>query len=185
MVRRLVEQQDVRLHDQGPGEHDPSAHATRKHVKRARPVQLADIQHLLDAGIEGPAGLCVEGVVQPLHPRLVERFSVQGQFVVREQVADLTGSVGHYFVDASGQAGRHFLGEHADADAGFETDLAALRLDLSRHETDEGRFAGAVAADQAGAVAAFELQGYAVEQRWAADRVVDALKRQQWQASGS
>src|SRR5690606_188025 len=118
--------------------------------------------NMLDARVEGPACLGVDRVVQRLHAGLVEGVGVQRVLVRSQQVADLPGPMSHDFVDRAGKAMRNLLREQADLRTGFEADFPAFRLDLSSHQAQQGRLAGAVPTDQAGAIAPFELQGYAV-----------------------
>jgi hypothetical protein len=150
MVGRFVEQQHVRVPDQGPGE-------------RRAPA--------LAAGQRAELPVCRQA-----NSRQHRRDPVPGRCVLAAGCAQAGGDVvGH------GLAGRRrrVLGQVGDGRARLEEALAAIGLDGAGQELEQGRLARAVAPDQAGAHAAAQAEGQALEQRRSAEANGGRVERDQ------
>jgi hypothetical protein len=78
---------------------------------------------------------------------------------------EFTDALGDAVVNAAAKALRHFLAELCDTQLGRVDDLAVVRLDGAGDYFQQGRFAAAVPADQADALARLQRQVDAIEQR--------------------
>ena len=158
MVRRLVEQQQVGLLHERSGKRDATPPAARElvHFLLGREVEVTDDG--VDALLDMPAVPRVDPRVQCLefeHARLVEILSGQRPVFVEQLL---------YFVEPRADHGpnvqvhrlRQRLRELCDDEVALLRDLAAVRLELARDQLEGRRLAGAVAADQAHALAGFD-----------------------------
>ena len=91
----------------------------------------------------------------------------------RQLRAEFAEPGGDHVEDVALGAMRHFLLQPGDAAAAFEADLAVVGLDFAGQQLEQGRLAGAVAADQGDALARFDRQIDVFEQERAADAEVD------------
>ena len=176
MVGRLVQQQDVRVDGEDAGQGDAHLPAAAEGLHRKMPAVAADAQpgqHRL-----GPVLQVIAAPVLELLGGVAVAFQEGLEFVVRHgrghgrfhlpdllaQGGDLAG--GGHDLGQGRSAGHlaHLLGKIADHRASGAGNLALVRLLLPGDQAENGRLAGAVGTDQAGAGGRENLHGGVVEQ---------------------
>ena len=185
MVRRLVEEEQIRLGDHQPGQRRPRLLAARQGGRWFRPLVAREAQprqRLVDAQVERVPAARLElvlevGVGRLLHPAgsLEIGEPLAHRLDVRRAVADRRPEIG----------GRHergvevrFLGEQPDRQPAFVMDRPAVRLVAARRDPKERRLAGAVRPDQADPVVDRDRRGDLVEDHERPDLAPDALQPQ-------
>ena len=153
MVRRLVEQQQVGLRRQGPGQQHAAFHAGRERGELDVRRQFHPRQNLLDLLFRVPRRFVVVRIER--HAR-------------RDDV-----------VNRADHVLRHVLRQQRDLRAGRDHDLAAVGLDLAAEHPHQRRLAGAVAAEQADPLAGVDLARDAVQERRPAKTDAKIAKRNQ------
>src|SRR5690606_16076349 len=156
MVGGLVQQQDVGFAHQRAGQQHAPLHAARQRLEARLRGQFELLDHLGHAAVEGAA-------VQGLDPRL--RLAHRCHVARRDRVEPRAGRVL-----------RHFLGHARHHRARLQAHFAVVGLEFARDQAHQGGLAGAVAADDAHALAGLDRQVHALEQQRAADAEVDALE---------
>ena len=182
MVGRLIQQQQVGLRDQRPRQQHAALHPAREPGEIGIAIQLQAFQGLDHAAIQRPA-------LRGLDPRLhrgqrigIDLVRMDDVVVIGQQRAEFAQSGRDHVEHAAGRVLRHFLFEPGDAAAAFDPHLAVIRLEFAGQQFQQGRLAGAVAADQGNALARFDGEVDAFQQQGAADAVVDALQGDQGHA---
>ena len=159
VVGRLVEQQHVGDGDERARERDALLGAARELGDRARAVEMEVRQRRLDALLPVPG-------VERLDPRL-QRIEV-GAFGVRLVGVAHDARLGDAFADGvehgAGVVEQRLLRHVADAQALRLLQQAVVELLEPGDDLEQRRLAGAVAADQADALAGLERERRAVEQ---------------------
>ncbi len=151
MVRRLVEQQEVRLFEQQLAQRDAAALAAREFVDRPVVRRAAERIHgKLDLGVEIPKALGLDLVLQRGH--FIRRLVgiIHGKFVVALKNRGLGGDALHD-IAANVERGVKLglLRQIADPRAFGDEALAGELLVEARHDAEQRRFAGAVDAEHA------------------------------------
>ena len=180
VIGRLVEQQHVGRAHQRLSQQYAALHAAGLRGEVGVGGQFQTLQHLADTAIQIPAVLCLD---LSLHG--AERGQValgDGVMVAREQSAELAESLRDDVEHAAARVLRYFLRELGHAHAALRAHLAIVGLDLAGEQAQQRRFAFAVAADDADALARLDRQIDVFEQKRAADAVVDALELDQGHA---
>ncbi len=164
VVGGLVEQQQVRLGHQRPGQRHapPPAPGERSHLGVLGQPQAG--QHHVDALVEGPAVDRLEARLQLGHAAHVGLVLVDQVVVLGEQLARLGQALGHHVEDGLAGGLGEILGEHADLQTRSAPDAAAVGQDLGGDQLEQRRLAGAVAPHQGQALALLQHQVGAVEQ---------------------
>ena len=160
VVRRLVEQQQVRLAEQQAAERHATALAARERRDRRVARRAAQRVHrVLDHAVEVPR---VGGVDLLLQAReLVRRLlGVVGRELVEalHERAQRPDAVEDVFADVARLVEDRLLLEHADAGAGRERGVAAELLVAARHDRQQRGFARPVVAEHADLGAVHEGQ---------------------------
>ncbi len=160
VVRRLVEQQHVRLAEQRRGQQRAGLLAARQALERRVARQVLDAQApacVLDPRLRSPAAGRLDAL---------ERAPVGLQRVrVRERTKRVPGRARRSAQQVVERAGRRLLRQVAGAHAGGERDRAAVGPLVPGEQAQQRRLAGAVGTDQAHALAGREHQRQAGEQR--------------------
>jgi hypothetical protein len=160
VVGRLVEQQHVGNGDEGARQRDALLRSARELGDRARAVEMQMRQRRLDALLPVPR-------VERLDSRL-QRVEV-GSFGVRlVGVADdarLGDALADRVEHRAGVVEQRLLGHVANAQPLRLLQETVVELLETRDDLEQRRLAGAVAADQADALARLERQRCAIEQR--------------------
>ena len=146
VVRRLVQQQDVGLHQEQPRERDAAALAAGEAVDRGVPGRAAQRLHRhLDAGVEVPAAAVVEDLLElglagedgGLRPGVVGLAHLhEGAVVLLEQGAHRRGGLRDAGLDGLAGAEVGLLGQVAEGVAGNAGDLAVI---LGVHPGDDAQ----------------------------------------------
>ena len=175
MIGRLVEQQQIGLGKQHRRQRHPHAPAARQLVERP----------FLHRGVEPEPGqdprrparrrMGVD-VVQP-RLDLADAQRRRSRIAFGEQRGPLLVGGEHGGERIVGAA-RRFLGEKADAIAARQSDRAGIGLRRTADQRQQGRFAGAVAADQPDPAARRNLRAGLIQQGMSADAVGQAGDRQ-------
>ena len=151
MVRRLVEEQEVRLPDHGPGQQDASLLPARQRLER---------------GFGSDAGL-LQGALDP--PVTVPALG-RGPVVK---------SRGHDVSDRAGEEAGKNLGDKGDRESGRPLEVPGIRFAMAGENAEEGGFPRAVASREADSVAGSKLQLDVREQNVGADIGTDVPGSQQ------
>jgi hypothetical protein len=178
MVRRLVEEQEVGISGQGPGQRGTGELSSGEARERAVEVSRREAE---------PSG-CSGGVVAPtvapglLEPRLRPGIAAQRLSIVRAgrhrllegpqlrfEGEELNRGRQHVLTQCEVLVERRSLVVQRDARALRERELAAVRLQLARENSQERRLARAVWAHQGHPLSALDLEADAVEERIAGD----------------
>ena len=150
MVRRLVEQQQIGLRDERAREqHAAPPSAGQRSTRSRRPEDPSRRDHHVDADVDVPV------------------------FDMRE----VFESVGHDVAHRTIRRERHVLFEPRDAQAGLAPHRARVGNDFAADDLQQRRFARAVAADDAHALARLDQQARVVEQRQMAVGHPDVIER--------
>ncbi len=160
VVRRLVKQQQLRIGEQQPGQDGSSLFAAGQEGRRSIPLAPLEAeagQRRLDPLVERVAILDRELVLQVLvlrfgHPAFVLEPPEAGfQFFQPHRSGPhgqpQAGRLDEVRVDVG------FLRQQGDGEPPFTVDLSAVGLVEAGHESKQGRFTGAVRADEADAIA--------------------------------
>ncbi len=182
MVRRLVEDQQIGIAEQRAGQRH--AHAPAAGELAARPclggvVEAQAIQDRGGARGRGGGADLVEPHVDVGQPQPIMRGLGLGH---QRRALDVGCQHG---VEHADVAARRILRHRADAGAAHQVDVAAVGLELALDQLEQGRFARAIAADQADFPAVGKGRGGAVEQHalaMAEGKIGDA---QHWAAAFS
>ena len=151
MVRRLVEEQEIRLADHGPGQQDAS---------------LLSARQRLEAGFRPDAGL-LQGALDP--PVAVPALGRGSGLKSR----------GHDVPDrAVDRAGKH-LGDKGDRESRRPLEVSGVRLEMAGENGEEGGLPRTVASGEADPVAGRKLQLDVREQDVGADVGTDVPGSQQ------
>ena len=172
MVRRLVEQQQIRIAAEHPRERRARQLAARERVEQAVEVLLAEAEAARDRA----DALAPRVTARVLEPRLrlrVAAHRLRGVLARRHRLLELPqllldrdeiGGAGEDVVAQRQPAlQRGALVVERDARALRERELAAVHLALAGEHAQQRRLAGAVRPGQRDALAALDLEGDAVE----------------------
>ncbi len=99
--------------------------------------------------------------------------------VLFKQAAPWAKAAGDFFIDGAVDAGGDFLVKHGDFEAGLADNLAANGFEVAIHNGHKGGFAFAVTADEADALAGFDLKADAVQYLRLAEIHTDITQAQQ------
>ena len=144
IVGRLVEQQKIRLGEQGRGERDPHAPAAGKLGHRTFEIGIGKAETGENFGRPRGCAVSVDGI--ELRIELGHVLGRRGLKCCIERIAPRIG--GEDGVDQGDRRRRMFLIDRADARGFREQNLAAERHILAEDELEQGRFADPVAADK-------------------------------------
>jgi len=176
VIGRLVEQQDVWVGEQRPGQQRAAFIAAGEGGKVLIAVEFDAVQNVLHFMLQCPAVGLVELVLQVVE-FLRDRFVfgmladfVQQVVVFRNGAGGLAEPLRHDFKDRAVEGGRHLLVEFTDAQIGDGLDLALIEVDLRVEDAEQGGFALAVASEQADALALGDSEPGIVEEFWSAER---------------
>ena len=140
VVGGLVQQQNVGVADQGPGQQHPPLGAAGEGLEQRLAIQIQPVQH-------------------PLHLL----------FMLPLLSSDCRmGMLGHHLEDRPDNPRGDILGDQRHPQALTADQLAPLGWQFTGYQFQEGGFTGAVPAQQAEPVSRFDLQGDAVKQGRAA-----------------
>ena len=155
MIRRLVEEQEVRLPDHGPGQQDSSFLPARQR---------------LEGGFGSDAGL-LEGTCDP--PVTVPALGR----------GPILKSRGHDVAGKTGKGTRKNLGNKGDLESGRPLEVPGVRFAMAGENRKEGGFPRAVASREADSVAVREIQLDVREQNVGAEIGTDSPGSQQAHAT--
>jgi hypothetical protein len=168
VVGRLVEQQQLRLADQGLRQRHALASAAGKRVDMRLAIQCQARNRLLDPRVEAPAVASFKlrlQVVHMLQGRRVASADFQGRFVViRQQAGDAAKPRGHGFIHGFMPGEFRLLRHIGDAQFRLPPQRAVVEAAERSQRLEQAGLAAAVAADQADALAGVDLQRGVVEQ---------------------
>ena len=179
VVGRLVEQQQLRIADQRAGQRDAPAPAARQLGDARVGVEPVDLENPVDALVHPPAVAGLDLVLQALHAAEQRRIAtdlVRDVVIRREQRPDLAEAACHHVEHGGGLGGEQFLLELRDPQRRLSPDLATVGRDAALGELQQRGLAGAVAADQADALAGVDLEARVVEQGFGAERDRDGVE---------
>ena len=143
VVRRLVEQQEVRLAHEGLAEQNPATLAARERGEGRVGLKLEPADHGLDLRHARPRAA---GIADRVAAPRGRRFRRLGACAFRHDVEHTAGSV-------AGEV----LRQHAHAEPGLLVEDDLVRAHGAEEDPQQGRLAGAVSADQPKAFAASML----------------------------
>ncbi len=179
VIGRLVQQQDVRLQQQRLRQQHAPLHAAGQRGEIGVVAQPEPFHRLRRALLERPALRCVDRLVQRRQARGVHRFRVAGMVVLGEQPPGVTGAERDHVEHRAGQVPRHFLRHPRHAQALVAGYAAIVRRDVAGDQPQQRRLALAIAPEHADPLARFDGQVDMVQQRRAADRVVQVVEREE------
>jgi hypothetical protein len=174
VVGRLVEQHQVRLGEQDRGQRHPHPPAARERGERERLCRLVEAQALEDRG--GSRG---RGIRADRGEAVVDLAQAGGVDAGRRRLGQQPRALlvgGEDGLDRRGLAARRLLCHHADPCARPEPHGARVGLGLARDEAEQGRLAGAVAADEAHALPGRQVQRGALQERAPSDAERDVVQ---------
>jgi len=96
-----------------------------------------------------------------------------------QPLAQLAQAIGNHIEHAAGGTVRDLLFQAGDAHPLLHADFAVIGLVIAGQQFEQGRFAGAVAADQGDTLARLDRQFGFFQQQGAADAEVDVLQSNQ------
>ena len=174
VVGGLVQEQEVRIVHQGPGQKNPPLHPRRQKPELGILIQSSPCDHRFHSLVIMPGAGCLYLVLDPFELSqqavIAAPGDLQGKVVVfSEQFQMLPAAGGHDVIDRSRQVVGDILGQHGDPDLAALNDLACVRNDLAGQQLHQGRFARAVPAQQADPFAGLDLERDAVQQPWSAE----------------
>ena len=170
VVGGFVEQQQVRLAGQGAAQQHAPAQPAGEGLDAGPAIQAETGQHLIHPLAQCPAARRLDaglGAFQCLQQACVVGPLGQParQFVMLgEEAAGLAQALGNDVIDRALDALRHLLRQPGRAQPLAADDLAVVRFVLAGDQAQQRRLAGAVAADQAQALAGCDAQIGPVEQ---------------------
>ncbi len=194
VVGGLVQQQDVRLLDQRPGQQHAAFHAAGQAGEVLLAVQVELGEHRVHALEQLPGAARLDLIVEGLEAgqvlihalRLVRIAQGAAQVVVLvEQRAQLAQALGDHVVHAVVLVLGHFLFQARDHQVLGALDLAVVGLHLAGQDLEQGGLAGAVAAHQTEPLAGFDGEVDIVEQRLLAEVQLNLSQRDQGHESAS
>ena len=141
MVRRLVEKQETRLPDHGPGQQDSSFLSTRQR---------------LEGGFGSDTGFLEDTCDPPVTVPALGRCSI-----VKPRAHDVAGTTGE-------RSGKN-LGDKGDLESGRPLEVPGVRIAVAGENRKEGGFSGAVTSRQADSVAGRDIELDVREQNLGAD----------------
>ncbi len=178
VVRRLVEEQEVRVARERACQRRPRELAARERVQRPVELVVGEAETAHEAG--GP--LAPAPATRVLEPRLRPRVALhrrRGVIAARHRLLEaaelllehheVAGAGEHVVTQRQRAPSRRPLVVEGDARALLEHELAAVQLGLAGEAAQERRLARAVGPGEGYAVAALDLERHAVEQRRACD----------------
>ena len=112
----------------------------------------------------------------------IDVLGVDQVVVVGQQGAELAQPAGDHVEHAAARVLRYFLLQPRDPAAAFDPHLAVIGPEVAGQQFQQGRLAGAVAADQGDALAGIDGKVDVFQQQRAADAEVDALQGDQGHA---
>ena len=175
VIGRLVEQQQLGLGEQHGGQRHAHAPAAREF--RERP--------LLRRGVEAEAGKDRAGARRRGMGFYVDEAGVDLGDLVRiglDRLAlEQSGALdigGEHEIDERGRAARRLLLDASELQPRGQRDGSALRGDLAADEPEQGRLAGAIAADEAGARPRRQEHAGLVEQDARAEPIGEIVDRE-------
>ena len=174
MVGRLVQQQQVRLAHQRPGQQHPPLHPAgeARHGRLGRQLETGD--HLLGALLQFPASPLLQGVLgrqqfgkQPL----VATFGQESAevMIAAQPLAGRPQPPGDHLEDAPRHLPRHILRQDGRPQPLPPVDDPGIRRQVAGQQPQQTRLAGAVAPEQADPLPRLDLQAHRVEQGCAAE----------------
>ena len=173
MVRRFVEQQQIRVGEEQSGERHAHLPAARIAVERTALHFLVETEANEDAGGARGRGIGIDRG-QPLID-MAEAIGVFGMLRLRHQCgAFLVG--GEHGVERGRGARGGFLCDIAEAGVARHVAAALVRVQLADHHLHQGRLACAIAADEADAAARRQRGAGAVEDGAAAQAHGDTVQ---------
>ena len=185
VVRRLVEEQEVRRGDHEPGERRPRLLPARERRRRPRHVRDREAepgQRLVDALVERVPAETLEPMLEGLVGRLRRPMRVLQRLELDGHRLEVRGAVAH---GRSNVRRRHellvevgLLGEHPDRHFALARDLPLVRLVQAGGDPHQRRLPGPVRPDQADAIAERDRGIDPVEDHERADLAVHALESQ-------
>ena len=157
VVGRLVEEQDVGLHEQEPGQGDAAPLAARKHRDGRFGRRAAQGLHGdLEVVVEVPGVVLVDLLLEPgllgeqgVHVGLGVAHLVADRVVAGQDVDDRLDALANGLEDGLGGIELRVLLEEADGIALAEGDLADVALVLPGDDAEQGRLARAVEPEDA------------------------------------
>ena len=160
IVGRLVEQQQVRLGEQGRGHRHPHPPAAGELRHRPGEVGGGEAEAAEDFGGAGRGAVGVD-VVQP-GVDVAQALGLRGLQLGHQAGALQVG--GEHRLQQRDRRGRVLLVHRGDARGPGPVDLAAAGVELAQDQLEQGRLAGAVAADQPDLGADRQADGGVVEE---------------------
>ncbi len=171
MVRRLVEQQQIRSRKQQRGEGNAHPPAARIAVERTALHLVVEAESGEDAGGAGRRAIGIDRI-QPL-VNCAEAVGLMAMLGLVEQRGALAVG-GQHRLDRRGPAGGGVLGDVADPGVARHIDAAAVGIDQPGDHLHQRRLAGTVAADQADSATRRQRRRGAVEDGASAEAHGDA-----------
>ena len=179
MIGGLVEEEQLRIADQRPGEEHPPLQAGGEGVGIGVGRELEAIDHGAHPVLQVPASGRHDRRLQRLeHRRVAPPGGHRGALpvVLGDPRPGLAETAGHLVVDARRQPLRHALGQPRHAQPGGTRHLALVGLQLAGDEPHQRRLAGAVAPHQRQALPLLDGEVGTGEQRWTAQGEVDVTQ---------
>ncbi|CAI8755951.1 putative 30S ribosomal protein S5 [Methylococcus capsulatus] len=177
MVGGLVQEQQIRLDDQGAGQRDPALPAPGQPFDRFFTRQSETAEHEFHPPAQTPAICGFQRLLQDAEPVQTRGVTVRepfGQVVVfGDPPAGLAQTIGHGVVDRRGGRQRRHLLEEADPQPGLLPDFAAVGRELPRQDFQQSRLTFAVAADDTDPLARIDLKMGSFEQGFDAEGDTD------------
>ena len=187
MVGRLVQQKNVRGAGQGSGQQHAPLGAGRDGLERVEHRQLDDREDLAQLQQWGPSTSQFDlsaQLVQLAPHRVVgwlgRSFQFERQTMISGNQVGMVVQAGRHHVD-DGTADRlgHRLRKPRRAQASGPDDLAVVGLQLTVEQPQQGRFSGAVAADQRNPLSGIDAKIGPIDQRRPGKSEGRVAKRQQ------
>ncbi len=163
VVGGLVEEQQVRPHHQRAGERDAFLQPAGKLRDRRVLGKSQAAQRRLDAVLERPAVRGLERFLQVVHARQVAR--VRRGVVVDEELAARAHPLGHRLEDRVSRHELRLLSDARELQSRLQAHLAVIGARHALDQLQQRGFAGAVAADEADALARFDDEIGVIEER--------------------
>ena len=178
VVRRLVEEQEIRVARERACQRRPRELAARKRVQRPVELVVGEAETAHEAG--GP--FAPAPATRVLEPRLRPRVALhrrRGVIAARHRLLEpaelllerdeIAGAGEHVVAQRQGAPPRRTLVVEGDARALLEHELAAVQLGLAGQAAQERRLPRAVGPGEGDAITTLELERHALEQRRAGD----------------
>ena len=181
MVRRLVEQQEVRRRDERARQCDALALPAGQRAGPGVRIEREARQHRIDLRLEPPAIARFQYGMQFGHSHellfdvaLARRDRMRKRVVLDDRVTHLAEPLRRDLEHGGVLVHRGFLRDDRDAQARLAPDRAVVRLDRARQHTHQRRLAHPVAPDETEALAAVDHEIGVVQQGDVAVGVADA-----------